>query len=372
MEDVNAGAPAPAETTVAPAQEPVNPPAPVSSEPPKAETKPEPKVEEKKAPTTREALKSAAEKVAEKAKAEEKPVQAKPAEKPTEKPADKNLPELKAEAKPEPKAEPVKTGTHQDMPARFKSDTAASAEWEKAPEAVKAAVHRSFRELEAGIEKHRASAEEFEPLKPYSELAKQHGTTIPKALDNYLGLEKMLSSQDQGQKMAGLQRVFDYAGVNIRDFAARVMGQTPDQVSSSQDATIRELRQELAGIKQQVGGVTNTIQQQHVATVNGQVQAFAADHPRFDELAEDIAFFLKSGKTKDLAEAYKLAERLNPAPVAEVTAAPQTRTTDNLEAQTLKGGKSVTGAPSAGSDPATKRASTSIKDSLRRAMAQTG
>jgi hypothetical protein len=46
------------------------------------------------------------------------------------------------------------------------------------------------------------------------------------------------------------------------------------------------------------------------------VAKFASDpaNPRFEELSDDIAFFLKSGRTKDLAEAYQLAERLNPTP----------------------------------------------------------
>jgi hypothetical protein len=167
MEDLNGGASAPAETNTV-ADPVVTPPAPVSSEPPKApEPKPEPKVEEKKAPTTREALKAAAEKVAEKAKADEAdkkapPVQSKPAEKATEKALPDPKPAKAAEtatttdkpAETAPKTDPK--APHHEAPARFKSDAAATAEWEKAPEAVKAAVHRSIRELESGIEKHRA------------------------------------------------------------------------------------------------------------------------------------------------------------------------------------------------------------------------
>jgi hypothetical protein len=44
------------------------------------------------------------------------------------------------------------------------------------------------------------------------------------------------------------------------------------------------------------------------------VTKFAAAHPRFEELSEDIAFFLDTGRANDVAEAYKLAERINPAP----------------------------------------------------------
>ncbi|MER8741564.1 hypothetical protein NKH54_00635 [Mesorhizobium sp. M1004] len=385
MEDLNGGASAPAEiSTVA---DDAQTPNPISTESNTAEPKPEP--EAKKAPTAREALKAAAEKVNEKAKAEEtdtgkKPVetQPKPSEKPADK-ADKTLPDPKpikdANTTQQPgkpaetaKTEPGKTQTsHAEAPARFKSDAAAMAEWEKAPDPVKAAVHRSIRELEAGIEKHRVPAEEFEKVRDFHELATKNNTTMRDAMTRYTNLERTLLSDP----LKGIEAVCDYAGISLRQLAAHVMGQKPDEVQGQNDATIQQLKREIETLKHSVGGVTNTMQQQHVATIDAQVQKFAVDNPRFEDLAEDIAFFLKSGKTADLAEAYKLAEMLNPDPAASTTtvsAAPQTRTAQDPQAQTLKGQKSITGAPSAGSDPATKRASTSIKDSLRRAVSQIG
>jgi hypothetical protein len=41
------------------------------------------------------------------------------------------------------------------------------------------------------------------------------------------------------------------------------------------------------------------------------VVKFAAAHPRFEELSEDIVFFIESGRADDLAEAYDLAERFS-------------------------------------------------------------
>jgi hypothetical protein len=38
---------------------------------------------------------------------------------------------------------------------------------------------------------------------------------------------------------------------------------------------------------------------------------FAAAHPRFEELSEDIVFFLDTGRADDLEEAYSLAERFS-------------------------------------------------------------
>ncbi|TIN35525.1 MAG: hypothetical protein E5Y25_24620, partial [Mesorhizobium sp.] len=319
MEDLNGGAPAPAETPAAAnTQEPVETPNPISTDPKTVEA---PK-DEKKAPRTREALKAAAERVNEKAKSEKDeadkktpPVQSQPM--PADKPADKNnLPDPKPAkgqeqntaqqpAKPaeQPKPEPAKlttTTSHAEAPARFKSDAAAMAEWEKAPEPVKAAIHRTVRELEAGIEKHRVSAEEFEKVRDFDELAKRNNTTLRDAMTRYTNFERALLTDP----MRGLNMVCDYIGVSLRDVAAAIMGQKPEQVQTQNDATIRELRNEIAQLKQNLGGVTTTLQQQNVASVDADVQKFAAEHPRFEELADDIAFFIKSGRTKDLAEAY--------------------------------------------------------------------
>lgn len=255
--------------------------------------------------------------------------------------------------------------TLREAPKRF--DDAAKAEWEKAPEAVRGATQRVIRELESGIEKYRA---DYEPIKAYNDLAKQHGTSIKDALDRYTGLEKMLGSQNQQEKLAGIQQVFDYAGINLREFAAHIAGQTPEQGAAQQEATLRELRQEIAGLKQQLGGVSTNMQQRQEQEVLTQIQQFAADKPRFDEIAEDIAFFLQSGKAQSLQDAYELAERLNPAPATAIAPA-QTRSDPiTPEAQTLKGSKSVSGAPSAGASPAKAQSSSSIKEALKRAAAQ--
>lgn len=320
--------------------------------------------EPKKAPTAREALKRAAEKVAnaqakpetsgklaETAKndaAGDKPSQAKPADtaRPTDKPADT------AQSK-------------SDAPARFSAD--AKAAWASAPEPVKAEVNRAIRELEQGHEKYRADAEAFAQVKDFDDLARKNNTSLRDAMTRYTNLERTLLTNP----MQGIEAVCEYAGVSLRELAAAVMGQTPDQTQSQNDATIRALRQEIAGLKEQIGGVTTSMQQQHQSKIEASVDEFAKTHPRFEELADDIAFFIESGKTKDLAEAYKMAERLNPAPSAPAPAAPAALAAD-LEAQTRKGSKSVSGAPSLGSDPNARKRSTSIRESLARAVAQAG
>lgn len=245
----------------------------------------------------------------------------------------------------------------------------AKAAWKDTPEPVRAEVERRVTELENGIAEHQ---QRWEGLKEYDALAKQSGTTLQQAMQNYTNLEKAV----QADPIKGLEMVCEYAGLSLRQVAEHIMGQTPDQGAAQQDATIRELRQEIAGLKEQVGGVTQTFEQQRTTALAREIDGFAADHPRTAELSEDMALFLNQGRAKDLAEAYAMAERLNPAPATAPAPAPQAEpappngahTPAADQAQTLKGALGVTGAPSSGSNPAAAKPSASARQSVERAF----
>lgn len=376
-EALSGGAVAPADTNVVPVDgEHVSTPQPLGSQTPVAtkeepENKPSQSVGEAVRKANAEIKAKAAAKEAETAKepaketpkaeikAEPKADTAKITSKEPQQPAQKPQ-----EAQEPPKAEdeaPKQPSGFRDAPKRFSDD--AKTAWEAAPEPVKAEIHRAVKELETGINHYRDA---FEPLKPYYEMARQHGTTVQQAMENYTNLERTLLSDP----VRGLQMVADYAGINLRDFAARLLNQSPDEVASQNESTIRELRSEISGLKQQLGGVTSTIQEQRVAQVQANVDAFAASHPRFDELADAIAGELKHGY--DLEAAYKRAELLNPAPAAASAPAPVTPAPQ--PPLNPAGSKSISGAPSAGSDPVSSKAakSSTIREALKRAAAQAG
>ena len=259
---------------------------------------------------------------------------------------------------------PKPSHTAEDAPSRF-TETA-RAKWAAADPEIRGETLRMQKELTEGYQKHKAAAERDASLAEFHEMAQKSGTDVKTALSKYTALESLLR-QDP---IKGLHEVCNNMGLSLRDVAAHIMGQTPEQTASQSDATIRELKQELAALKEQVGGVTKTFEQQREQSTLTEINKFAADHPRFDELADDIAFFMQSGRAKDLPEAYTLAERLNPAanqapePVASSAALEP-----EPPVQTDKGTKSINGAPSAG---LTSRRNTgpapSIDESLNRAF----
>jgi len=319
--------------------------------------------------------KDGAEVTEEPAKAEKQEKAAKTDEKPVEK-AEKEPKEAKAEEKEAAKIEdqPKETPSKfTEAPPRFSPD--AKAEWANAPEPVKAEIHRAVKEMETGLA---AYQQELEPLREYSEMAKQYGTSIKQALDNYVGLEKQLHADP----MAGLKSVFDYVGINPTDFAAHILGQEADPNKSANEAENRQLRQEIAALKQQVTGIVDNTQSQNQQQILQQIQAFQNEtnpqtgellRPRFEELASDIGLLVQTGRANDLQEAYEMAERLNPAPVIPTPPAPAPLVPKpDPAAQTRKGSLSVTGAPGSGSNPVTKKPPSSVKESLDSAFANLG
>lgn len=290
-------------------------------------------------------------------------------------------------AEPAPaKVEPVvpkaalPSHTAEPPPARFSA--AAKEKWAEAPDEVRAEVTRAVTELTKGFEKHRAAAERDSSLNEFHEMATRGNTTVKEALSKYVGMEQALRNPDTRDR--GIEAIFANVGISPREWAAKLLGQTPDAAASQQDATIAELRSHIARLEQGLTGIQQERTQQKTDSTTEAVTKFAAEHPRFDELSEDIAFFLKT-RTKDLAEAYSLAERLNPAPVkaAEPDPAPIAAPASSaapvvtlvppatVPASTA-GQKSIAGAPTAGSDPVRKQPSSSIREALRRAQQRAG
>lgn len=398
MTDAVVGAAAPAEANAAPIEHVEAPPSPLSETPPAPA---EAKVEPVKAPvSTRDALRAAAAKVeaGEAAKvAGDAPVKdaAKGAEvdrgkdgkfapkDPAAAAAGKDALAPKDGKDPAALAAPaVKPATDAPAPKRttaaperFSND--AKAVWDTAPEPVKAEVDRMHREMTQGIEKHRASAEKFETIRNFDDMAARSGTDLKTALTRYTQLEGLLRQNP----LKGLEAVCDNIGVSLKDVARIVLEQPADQVQSQSDTTIRELRQTVEQLKQQVGGIGQHFQQQAQTTLQDHIAKWAEDRPHFEIIAPHIAAEMRDGAASlDEAEQRVLQKypqlasvvKASKSPPADPAAAASSAAAPDLSAQTEKGNKSIKGAPSSGSEPAAQPRSSSIKEALKRAAARAG
>jgi hypothetical protein len=148
---------------------------------------------------------------------------------------------------------------YRDPPQRMAEH--AKRDWANAPESVRGEVHRMQQEFGDYYQKTKADSEAFEPVRHFHEMAKQHGTTLDRALTNYTSMEAKLRQDVVG----GLDiivnnlnlRSADGQKLTLRDIAYHVLNQTPDQqrlVQTQNTATaaqhqIGALHQEITSLK---------------------------------------------------------------------------------------------------------------------------
>lgn len=395
------------DTTVAPAAAPSAPPAPMTEVPvttppqshptPIGSQTPDKPVEQR--PTSRrEAIQQAYER-AEKAKnakpAEAKighnrPPEATPKEKPKEaKPEPINLrqPPPKDDANKPPRGEHGHFVRREDVqsaqpPAQTRANTAqtvqsaqsaqpvqstyeqrqawqhplprmtehAKREWAATPESVRADVHRMNQEFSRAYQQYRGAHEAMQPLLPYHELARSQGTTLDRALSNYVQMEHKLRNDVVG----GLDLIIDNLNLRdqdgnkltLQDVAWHIVNQTPEQRQLLQSRnTVMAQTHQLQAQNQRIAQLENLARQmqyrQQFVQTRGGVDKFAKSHPRFDELGDLIEQEVKLGFSID--QAYQRADKLRPAHSAsDAHTAAQTRTTT---AQTRTSDRSISGAP---------------------------
>jgi hypothetical protein len=192
---------------------------------------------------------------------------------------------------------------------------------------------------------YRGAHDAFQPIARFHQMAQEHGTTLEKALTNYVGIEQKLRSDP----IAALDTIVNNLGltdpqtnqrIGLRDIAYTVLSQSPEQLRQLQMGNqqtaashqIGALHQEISGLKQQLQQ-WQTVQQ--YSYTRSAVDQFAQSHPRVDELGEAIASELRLGF--DIETAYQRAELLHPATPGAQTAAPS--------AQTRPIDRSISGSP---------------------------
>jgi hypothetical protein len=240
---------------------------------------------------------------------------------------------------------------YREPPPRLKDH--AKAEWHKTPESVRGEVYRMHQEFEGAYKQYRGDHEAMNPIRHFHQMAAQHGTTLERALTNYVSMEQKLRSDVVG----GLDIIVNNLNLqtpegrklNLRDIAYHVLSQSPEQHKLVQSGNVQNAQsQQIGQLHQMVSTLAQGFQQMQTREqfhyTRAQVDQFADRHPRFDELGDLIENELKFGF--DLEAAYRRAELLRPA-----TQAAQTRT---QSAQT-RIDRSISGAPDAGPSNGTSR-----------------
>jgi hypothetical protein len=247
---------------------------------------------------------------------------------------------------------------HHDAPARF--NDFGKRDWANTPDTVKEETYRAFKELEEGHKKYKDSAERYEKVREFDDLARKNGREgVHESLKQIVEIEDAF----QRDPIDGLKRVTDHFGINLQAVAAHIMGQNPNQQLEESNRTIQELRGEISRMKEE-------------ARAPQVVQDFFTAHEDAPDMADDMAFVLKQGIVGDLEAAYEYVKRFKPASNASNSSQPLTPA-ESAPAQTQApalnpaGSKSVSGAPSGGVSPASQQpVPKSNREALARAAAR--
>lgn len=320
-----------------------------------------------------------------------------PEAKPEAKAEPKDAP-AKEEVKPEGEEKPAEAAKVEERPRRQAIEAPekflprAKELWQNVPHEVRSEFQRLDQERETELAQARESVKEYEAIKPYSEMARQSGTTIDVALGKYVAMEQALrSSPAQGfrellsnMQMTPVQAIGHVlAAFNVRpEQLAYHIAENPSdytplarpqvQQQPQQNGEVEQLKQQLASLQQNV---------QHSQIHMTVIEPFARENPRYYELEPVIAQFLSSdivpktlSPSDRLAAAYDMAVRISPSSKSAPASVPEVGDEpDSRAGKDFGGTKSVRGAPASGVDTTNRRkGKMSRGDAISAAMSDLG
>lgn len=257
---------------------------------------------------------------------------------------------------------------HVEPPARFLPKEREA--WGNVPNVVKSAISRLSQEHETEVSQYRESHDNWQKLSKFDEMAKSHKTTVSDALERYTALDGLL----QSQPLEAIRQILGTRGITPEQYAQHVMNNPEAHrapaAPAAPDPAVKQMGSELETVKAQLEEMRTA---QAAATI---IEPFRAANPRYDELQDDIAFFLQSGKIPAsltpqdrLEAAYDMAVRINPTSAVETLQpreAPAAKT--ERPAKLDAGTKSIRGAPDDGADTEIEETDEDLTKMLRKEL----
>jgi hypothetical protein len=235
-------------------------------------------------------------------------------------PKDSAAPEAAAAAQTTVRAEPTATAAPATAPSGPPESWTADAKaniWPQLTPTAQAEILRREKAVTDGLAQKSAELKEYEPLKsilgPRQHLLAAEYGSVANGLQTLFSLSEFAAKDAPGfVKWFAQQR-----GIDLSSLAGTPAGQP--QVSADPD--IAALQQEIAALKQNLGGFTQQQEQAQQAELNRQIEAFKADpkNAHFETVRGHMAALMQGGQARDLQEAYDMAVHANPQTRALVT-----------------------------------------------------
>jgi hypothetical protein len=275
---------------------------------------------------------------------------------------------------------------HIDPPKSFLPD--AKETWRNTPRAVQRDINDTITRHQQEVERYRESHQRYEPLRQYDEIARRNGRQngLQDTLQEVAQLEDMMGKNPVAALNSILNKagprkpdgtpysLFEVANAIVkggeRGYHNMVSQASQQQQANNDNSRVAQLEKQIQDLKagQEIDKIEVTV-----------IAPFKAAHPRYEELQQDIAFFLKSGKIPPslslqdrLAAAYDMAVRVNPA--SHIEPADKSDGPDpgsRVDPQDSSGSKSIKSAPGSVSQDIEPDRGGSIQDVLRAELRRT-
>lgn len=219
-------------------------------------------------------------------------------------PAVTETPEGEVKPEGETSETPTPRETALEAPKTWRKE--AAAKWAELPPEVQAEVAKREQEMFRGIEMYKTEA--------------GLGKTVKQILDPYL---PMLSAAniDPLQQIDGLMKAHYLLATGTPEQKKLLFSKLAQDYNVDLgfempyvDPQVEDLQKQVMTLKYQQEQRERAEAEKIRSSLQQEIDAFAADpaHPHFDELANDIAWIIRSGRAKTLKDAYDIAARLSP------------------------------------------------------------
>ncbi|MGI4744967.1 MAG: hypothetical protein ACRYGI_11410 [Janthinobacterium lividum] len=195
----------------------------------------------------------------------------------------------------------------------------AKEQWRNVPREVRSEFLRMADEHASATEQSRTVNERYESVRQYDDLARSNGRDLSQSLAKLTEIEHDL----QTNPVAGLNKILMEVGPRKADGQPFSLYEVAQYIAQQQPQDYQRMVAPPAQAQREdprVAQLESRLQAAEQGRVHDAVIApFKAQNPRFDELSNDIAMFLQSGRIPQslspqdrLAAAYDMAERINP------------------------------------------------------------
>lgn len=193
------------------------------------------------------------------------------------------------------------------------------AEWAKLPKNWRGEFYRRETDFHKGIEPYKASHAQWERLSkevlsPHMARIQASGLPVDEYVKEFMLLDHVLATGTAQQKAQAVNALAQHYKLDLSQF-----GKQEQQLSA--DPTVRAMQQELAELRN-AHSQSQTAEQRRAQAFEQERQQeaeriladFRADPKNvyFDDVKDDMAALLSTGRAKDVADAYDKACRLNP------------------------------------------------------------